>query len=154
VLGVIGPDGAGKTTLLNVLRGFIRPDAGEVLFGGRRRTSGRKIVYKYLDDGYNPTETASSRPDANAGTTRREQGSADLTSSQPRRPGFQLLFYRLGCEQLRFAVHRPGIPEASPRSHGVPRRGFAWLSQTCSIVAHPERRRRCFQAHKPESPCR
>ncbi len=37
VLGVIGPNGAGKTTLLNVLCGFIRPDAGEVLFGGRRR---------------------------------------------------------------------------------------------------------------------
>src|SRR5487761_1851682 len=37
VLGVIGPNGAGKTTLLNVLCGFIRPDAGEVLFGGRRQ---------------------------------------------------------------------------------------------------------------------
>src|SRR4029077_14425024 len=35
VLGVIGPNGGGKTTLLNVLCGFIRPDAGEVLFGGR-----------------------------------------------------------------------------------------------------------------------
>jgi branched-chain amino acid transport system ATP-binding protein len=37
VLGVIGPNGAGKTTLLNVLCGFIRPDAGEVQFGGRRQ---------------------------------------------------------------------------------------------------------------------
>jgi branched-chain amino acid transport system ATP-binding protein len=36
VMGVIGPNGAGKTTLLNVLCGFIRPDAGEVLFAGRR----------------------------------------------------------------------------------------------------------------------
>src|SRR6516165_6808934 len=36
VTGVIGPNGAGKTTLLNVLCGFIRPDDGEVLFGGRR----------------------------------------------------------------------------------------------------------------------
>jgi branched-chain amino acid transport system ATP-binding protein len=35
VMGVIGPNGAGKTTLLNVLCGFIRPDEGEVLFGGR-----------------------------------------------------------------------------------------------------------------------
>jgi branched-chain amino acid transport system ATP-binding protein len=34
VLGVIGPNGAGKTTLLNVLCGFIRPDAGEVLIDG------------------------------------------------------------------------------------------------------------------------
>ncbi|SRR5208337_961938 len=38
VLGVIGPNGAGKTTLLNVLCGFIRPDAGEVLYGGRQHT--------------------------------------------------------------------------------------------------------------------
>jgi branched-chain amino acid transport system ATP-binding protein len=37
VAGVIGPNGAGKTTLLNVLCGFIRPDRGEVMFGGRRR---------------------------------------------------------------------------------------------------------------------
>jgi branched-chain amino acid transport system ATP-binding protein len=36
VMGVIGPNGAGKTTLLNVLCGFIRPDEGEVLFGGRK----------------------------------------------------------------------------------------------------------------------
>ena len=36
VMGVIGPNGAGKTTLLNVLCGFIRPDDGEVLIGGRR----------------------------------------------------------------------------------------------------------------------
>jgi branched-chain amino acid transport system ATP-binding protein len=36
VRGVIGPNGAGKTTLLNVLCGFIRPDDGEVFFGGRR----------------------------------------------------------------------------------------------------------------------
>jgi branched-chain amino acid transport system ATP-binding protein len=35
-MGVIGPNGAGKTTLLNVLCGFIRPDDGEVFFGGRR----------------------------------------------------------------------------------------------------------------------
>jgi len=35
VLGIIGPNGAGKTTLFNVLNGFIRPHAGEVLFEGR-----------------------------------------------------------------------------------------------------------------------
>ena len=34
VLGIIGPNGAGKTTLFNLLNGFIRPDAGEVLFRG------------------------------------------------------------------------------------------------------------------------
>jgi branched-chain amino acid transport system ATP-binding protein len=36
VMGVIGPNGAGKTTLLNVLCGFIKPDAGEVFFSGRK----------------------------------------------------------------------------------------------------------------------
>jgi branched-chain amino acid transport system permease protein len=35
VFGIIGPNGAGKTTLFNLLNGFIRPDAGEVLFQGR-----------------------------------------------------------------------------------------------------------------------
>src|SRR3984957_6836139 len=35
VMGGIGPNGAGKTTLLNVLCGFTKPDAGEVLFSGR-----------------------------------------------------------------------------------------------------------------------
>jgi branched-chain amino acid transport system permease protein len=35
VLGIIGPNGAGKTTLFNVLNGFIRPHAGEVLFEGQ-----------------------------------------------------------------------------------------------------------------------
>lgn len=35
VLGIIGPNGSGKTTLINVVTGFIRPDAGAVLFQGR-----------------------------------------------------------------------------------------------------------------------
>jgi branched-chain amino acid transport system ATP-binding protein len=39
VLGVIGPNGAGKTTLLNVLCGFIKPDAGEVLYSGRKHAA-------------------------------------------------------------------------------------------------------------------
>ncbi|HEY1511114.1 MAG TPA: ATP-binding cassette domain-containing protein [Solirubrobacteraceae bacterium] len=35
ILGLIGPNGAGKTTLINVLSGFVAPDRGEVLLGGR-----------------------------------------------------------------------------------------------------------------------
>jgi branched-chain amino acid transport system permease protein len=35
VFGIIGPNGAGKTTLFNLLNGFIRPDAGEILFQSR-----------------------------------------------------------------------------------------------------------------------
>ncbi len=36
IFGVIGPNGAGKTTLFNILTGFLRPDAGEVVLEGRR----------------------------------------------------------------------------------------------------------------------
>src|SRR6266480_1715478 len=39
---------------------------------------------------------------------------------RPEAGGFQLL--RRLEQELRFAVHRPGNPVASPRSHGVPRR--------------------------------
>ncbi len=35
ILGIIGPNGAGKTTLFNLLNGFLRPDAGRVLFQGQ-----------------------------------------------------------------------------------------------------------------------
>ena len=35
LLGVIGPNGSGKTTLVNLITGFVKPDAGRVLFQGR-----------------------------------------------------------------------------------------------------------------------
>ena len=36
VLAVMGPSGSGKSTLLHCLAGILTPDAGEVLFDGRR----------------------------------------------------------------------------------------------------------------------
>jgi ABC-type branched-subunit amino acid transport system ATPase component len=38
VLGLIGPNGAGKTTIVNMITGFSKPDAGEVLFKEKRLT--------------------------------------------------------------------------------------------------------------------
>jgi branched-chain amino acid transport system ATP-binding protein len=35
VVSVIGPNGAGKTTFFNVVTGMIRPDEGQIVFGGR-----------------------------------------------------------------------------------------------------------------------
>lgn len=34
IIGLIGPNGSGKTTTLNLLTGFLRPDAGTILFRG------------------------------------------------------------------------------------------------------------------------
>ena len=38
ILGIIGPNGAGKTTVFNLLNGFLRPDAGQILLDGRNVT--------------------------------------------------------------------------------------------------------------------
>ncbi len=35
VVGLLGPNGAGKTTTFNMIVGGVRPDAGQVLLGGR-----------------------------------------------------------------------------------------------------------------------
>lgn len=39
VTGLIGPNGAGKSTLINAVTGFIRPNAGQVIFDGVDLTS-------------------------------------------------------------------------------------------------------------------
>lgn len=35
VLGLIGTNGAGKTTFVNMITGYLKPDTGRVIFGGR-----------------------------------------------------------------------------------------------------------------------
>lgn len=36
IFALIGPNGAGKTTVFNLLTGLLEPDAGEIIFAGRR----------------------------------------------------------------------------------------------------------------------
>ncbi len=36
IVGLIGPNGAGKTTIFNMVAGVFAPDAGEIVFAGRR----------------------------------------------------------------------------------------------------------------------
>src|SRR6201991_2636054 len=52
IFGLLGPNGAGKTTLIRMITGIFYPDAGEILFEGRR--------FNPMDDilriGYMPEE--------------------------------------------------------------------------------------------------
>jgi len=82
ITSLIGPNGAGKSTLFNVVSGFLRPDAGRVVFEGRRIE--RKPTYRI----------------AQAGLVRTFQTARALTRltvldnlllAAPRQPGEQLL---------------------------------------------------------------
>jgi len=49
ILGIIGPNGSGKTTLVNIITGFVKPDAGRVIYRGRDITG--KTPYKIAELG-------------------------------------------------------------------------------------------------------
>lgn len=49
LLGIIGPNGSGKTTLVNLITGFVKPDAGQVIFQGIDITG--KKPYKIAEMG-------------------------------------------------------------------------------------------------------
>ncbi|MDO9536465.1 MAG: ABC transporter ATP-binding protein [Bacillota bacterium] len=49
IMGVIGPNGSGKTTLSNLITGFIKKDAGSVVFNGKDIS--RWPAYKIADAG-------------------------------------------------------------------------------------------------------
>ena len=46
VLAVVGPNGAGKSTLLLSLSRLLKPETGEILFGGRRMKDESDTVYR------------------------------------------------------------------------------------------------------------
>jgi branched-chain amino acid transport system ATP-binding protein len=48
VTGLIGPNGAGKTTVFNVVTGYVRPVAGQVLIGGELVPQGRPAAVARL----------------------------------------------------------------------------------------------------------
>lgn len=52
IFGLLGPNGAGKTTLLRMITGIFYPDAGEILFNGKKFNPIEDIVHI----GYMPEE--------------------------------------------------------------------------------------------------
>ncbi len=53
ITGLIGPNGSGKTTLFNVITGFLRPNAGKVIFEGKQLTG--QPVYRIANLGIGRT---------------------------------------------------------------------------------------------------
>lgn len=54
ILGLLGPNGAGKTTLMRMASGFLRPDQGRVIVGGRDLAKSRRKalgMIGYLPEG-------------------------------------------------------------------------------------------------------
>jgi NitT/TauT family transport system ATP-binding protein len=49
LIAVFGPNGCGKSTLINMIAGLIRPDAGQILFDGRRLA---EIKFGYVFQNY------------------------------------------------------------------------------------------------------
>jgi len=49
IAGIIGPNGSGKTTLVNCITGFVRKDAGKVIFKGKDIS--KLAVHKIADQG-------------------------------------------------------------------------------------------------------
>jgi NitT/TauT family transport system ATP-binding protein len=49
LISVFGPNGCGKSTLINMIAGLIRPDAGEILFDGKRLAA---IKFGYVFQNY------------------------------------------------------------------------------------------------------
>jgi NitT/TauT family transport system ATP-binding protein len=49
LISVFGPNGCGKSTLINMIAGLVRPDAGEILFDGKRLSA---IKFGYVFQNY------------------------------------------------------------------------------------------------------
>jgi peptide/nickel transport system ATP-binding protein len=57
-VALIGPSGCGKSTLSHILAGYLEPQAGEVLFGGKplpaEGTSPVQLIYQHPEKAVNP----------------------------------------------------------------------------------------------------
>ena len=71
ILGIIGPNGAGKTTMFNLVSGFLRPSAGEVVFKGKSLAgcAPHEIVRRGLSRSFQIAQTFADMPVIDVVTT-------------------------------------------------------------------------------------
>ena len=140
VTGFLGPNGAGKSTTMRMIVGLTRPDAGEVLIGGKRYASLRAPLHEVgaLLDAHavHPRRSAYQHLAVLAAThglgRRRVDEVIDLVGLRPvahRKPGG----FSLGMSQrLGIAVAMlgdPGVVLLDEPVNGLDPEGIRWVRQ-------------------------
>jgi branched-chain amino acid transport system ATP-binding protein len=120
IVGVIGPNGAGKTTLFNVVCGFVRTDAGDIVWRGRslRRVAPHRLAHLGIARtlqgvGLFPGLTVLENVMAGA-EPRRRAGFASTLFGLPRSDRDEQALRDMALA----ALERVGIPEAADRWPG------------------------------------
>lgn len=124
IFGIIGVSGSGKTTLLNTLVGFYRPNAGQVLYKGRRID--RDLGTVKMDFGFG-TQTNSFYPKLTVEENLRYFGSLYGLDDKTLRTNMDRVLSLLRLDGTKHVV-------AENLSGGMQRR----LDMACALIHHPK----------------
>ena len=136
VTALIGPNGAGKTTLFNVVSGFLRPDAGRIVFEGRdiARRSPHAIARIGLVRTFQLTRVLAKMKVLD-----------NMMLAAPDQPG----------EHLHNVILRPRRSRRRARARCAPRRSSCWSASAWRATPTPTRPRcRAASASSWSSPGR
>jgi branched-chain amino acid transport system ATP-binding protein len=140
IVGLIGPNGAGKTTLFNVVCGFVRATAGDIVWRGRslRRSAPHRLAHLGIARtlqgvGLFPGLTVLENVMAGA-EPRRQAGFASTLFGLPRSDRDE----RALRDMASAALEQVGIPEAAERRPGsLPYPEQKRVSMARALVSEP-----------------